>query len=211
MLGTIVNTCTILIGGAVGATARQLIKDKYKKSLFDALGLACIVLGANAALPNMQKSEYPVLFILSLAIGSVIGTRLDFDGRLKRYEEQRRQRQSSTDKPKLIEGLTTAFLLYCIGTFAHSGMGIGRTREHFPLYKRHSRPRHVGRPGCHLWLGHATGRTDTLLLARYVLPDRLLFQCSHARAHALRTEHRRRCAHRQFRTLHSRHQGLQDH
>lgn len=121
MLGTIVNTCTILIGGAVGATARQLIKDKYKKSLFDALGLACIVLGANAALPNMQKSEYPVLFILSLAIGSVIGTRLDFDGRLKRYEEQRRQRQSSTDKPKLIEGLATACLLYCIGTFSIVG------------------------------------------------------------------------------------------
>jgi len=123
MLGTIVNTCTILIGGAFGATARQIVKERYKKTLFDALGLACIVLGCNAALPNMQKSEFPVLFILSLAIGSVIGTRLDFDGRLKRFEEKRKARRLGNGKQEteLMEGLTTACLLYCIGTFSIIG------------------------------------------------------------------------------------------
>lgn len=123
MLGTIVNACTILIGGAVGATARQLIKEKYKKTLFDALGLACIVLGCNAALPNMQKSEFPVLFILSLAIGSVVGTRIDIAGRLKRFEEKRQARRLGDGKQEteLMEGLTTACLLYCIGTFSIIG------------------------------------------------------------------------------------------
>lgn len=125
MLGTIVNACTIIVGGAVGATACQLIKEKYKKALFDALGLACIVLGCNAALPNMQKSEFPVLFILSLAIGSVIGTRLDFDGRLKRYEQRRQLRSvgagAESAQAHLMEGLTTASLLYCIGTFSIVG------------------------------------------------------------------------------------------
>lgn len=123
MLGTIVNACTIIIGGAVGATARQLVKDRYKKALFNALGLACLVLGANASLPNMQKSEFPVLFIISLAIGSVIGTRLDFDGHLKRYEERRRQRRldNGPQETELMEGLTTACLLYCIGTFSIVG------------------------------------------------------------------------------------------
>lgn len=123
MLGTIVNTFTIILGGAVGATARRLVKARYKESLFNALGLACLVLGANAALPNMQKSEMPVLFILSLAIGSVIGTRLDFDARLKRFEEKRRQRRigSGKQQTELMEGLTTACLLYCIGTFSIVG------------------------------------------------------------------------------------------
>lgn len=121
MLGTIVNACTILLGGAVGATARQLVKERYKKTLFDALGLACIVLGCNAALPNMQKSEIPVLFILSLAIGSVVGTRLDFAGRLKRFEEKRQKRSAEKQESKLMEGLTTACLLYCIGTFSIVG------------------------------------------------------------------------------------------
>lgn len=123
MLGTIVNACTILIGGAVGATARQLIKERYKKTLFDALGLACIVLGCNASLPNMQKSEFPVLFILSLAIGSVVGTRIDIAGRLKRFEEKRQSRRLGDGKQEteLMEGLTTACLLYCIGTFSIIG------------------------------------------------------------------------------------------
>ena len=56
---------------------RTGIGEKYKLTLFNALGLCCLVLGANAALPNMAKSEYPVMFILSLAIGGIIGTRLD--------------------------------------------------------------------------------------------------------------------------------------
>lgn len=123
MLGTIVNTCTILIGGAFGATARSLVKVKYKDSLFNALGLACLVLGTNAALPNMQKSEFPVLFILSLAIGSVVGSKIDFDARLKRFEENRKKKHMGNDKQesKLMEGLTTACLLYCIGTFSIVG------------------------------------------------------------------------------------------
>lgn len=123
MLGSIVNACTIIIGGAIGATARQLVRDRYKKALFDALGLACIVLGCNAALPNMQKSEIPILFILSLTIGSVVGTRLDFAGRLKRFEERRHKRRLGNGKQEteLMEGLTTACLLYCIGTFSIVG------------------------------------------------------------------------------------------
>ena len=58
MLGTIVNTATILIGGVFGSFLGTGIKEKYKKALFDALGLCCIVLGINASLPNMAKSEY---------------------------------------------------------------------------------------------------------------------------------------------------------
>lgn len=123
MLGTIVNASTIIIGATIGSTAHNLIKEKYKKALFDALGLACLVLGANASLPNMAKSEFPVLCIISLAIGSVIGTRLDLAGRLKRYDEKRKERQQSRGKEgtNLMEGLTTACLLYCIGTFSIVG------------------------------------------------------------------------------------------
>ena len=112
MLGTIINTATILVGGAFGAVARRGIGEKYKKVLFDALGLCCLVLGANAALPNVAKSEFPVLFILSLAIGGLIGTRLDLAGRLERASRQHKG---------AVQGLTTGCLLYCIGTFAIVG------------------------------------------------------------------------------------------
>lgn len=119
MLGTIVNTCTILIGGTFGAVVRQGIGNKYKKALFDALGLACLVLGMNASLPNMSKSEYPVLFILSLAIGGVIGTKLDLAGHIDRLNAKINAKRKKESKG--LEGLVTGCLLYCIGTFSIVG------------------------------------------------------------------------------------------
>lgn len=119
MLGTIVNTCTILIGGAFGATVRSGIGDKYKKALFDGLGLCCLVLGINAALPNMAKSEYPVLFILSIAIGTLIGTKLDLAGRIDRMNAKLNTRNGNENNG--LQGLMTGVLLYCIGTFSIVG------------------------------------------------------------------------------------------
>lgn len=112
MLGTIVNTCTILIGSTLGCLLRKGIGDKYKKTLFDGLGLCCLVLGMNAALPNMSKSEYPVLFILSIAIGGLIGTKLNIENRIN---------QISQNNKGAVQGLTTGVLLYCIGTFSIIG------------------------------------------------------------------------------------------
>lgn len=119
MLGTIVNTCTILLGGTFGAIVRTGIGEKYKKTLFDALGLCCLVLGINAALPNMAKSEYPVMFIVSLAIGGIIGTRLDLAGRIDRLNAKLNAR--SGKETNGLQGLMTGILLYCIGTFSIVG------------------------------------------------------------------------------------------
>ena len=119
MLGTIVNTSTILIGGAFGAIVRAGIGEKYKKTLFNALGLCCLVLGINAALPNMGKSEFPVLFILSLAIGGVIGTKLDLSGRLDRMNDKMNKKNGNENNG--LQGLMTGVLLYCIGTFSIVG------------------------------------------------------------------------------------------
>lgn len=119
MLGTIVNTCTILIGGTFGAIVRAGIGEKYKKSMFDALGLCCLVLGANASLPNMAKSEYPVMFILSLVIGGIIGTKLDLAGRIDKLNAKLNRRNGNEDNA--LQGLMTGVLLYCIGTFSIVG------------------------------------------------------------------------------------------
>lgn len=119
MLGTIINTCTIIAGGAFGAIVRGGISDRYKKVLFNALGLACLVLGANAALPNMAKSEFPVMFILSLTIGGLIGTKLDLAGRIDRLNA-RLNKKNKTENNAL-QGLVTGLLLYCIGSFSIVG------------------------------------------------------------------------------------------
>ncbi len=119
MLGTIVNTITIVVGTAFGSVVREGIGEKYKTALFNALGLACLVLGMNASLSNMGKSEYPVMFILSLAVGGVVGTRLDLAGRIERLNA--RLNAKSGRENNSLNGLITGLLLYCIGTFSIVG------------------------------------------------------------------------------------------
>ena len=115
MLGTIVNVGCILSGSVIGSFVSRGINEKYKTALFDALGLATIGLGVNAFVSNMPKSEYPVLFIASLAVGTVLGTWLDLNGKFQSLL------QKAKGGSKLAEGLSTAILLFCIGTLSILG------------------------------------------------------------------------------------------
>lgn len=118
MIGTIVNTCTIIAGTVVGSLLNRGIKEKYKTAMYNALGLASLMIGLNAAITNMPKSRFPVLFILSLAAGGVAGTALDIDGRFRRAVERRSKAKAGRS---LADGLSTAVLLYCIGPLSMLG------------------------------------------------------------------------------------------
>ena len=91
MLGTIVNTSCIIVGSLLGSLARKAIKPEYRDALYNAMGLAALLLGTGAFVSNISKSEYPVLFIASLAIGSLTGTVLKisdrFNGLVSRYSK----------------------------------------------------------------------------------------------------------------------------
>ena len=119
MLGTIVNTATIIAGAVIGSCLKKGIKPKYQTAMFNAMGLCSLALGFNACCQNMPKSNYPVLFIVSLAVGSLAGYVLDLDGRFKRLVDGKKK--SSNDEKRLSEGLSTGILLYCIGTFSMVG------------------------------------------------------------------------------------------
>lgn len=118
MTGTIVNTCAIILGTLAGTILNRGIKEKYKTALYNALGLASLMIGLNASITNMPKSEYPVLFILSLAVGGVVGTALDIDGRFRQAVERRSKAKNGRN---LADGLSTAILLYCIGPLSMLG------------------------------------------------------------------------------------------
>lgn len=118
MIGTIVNTAAIVAGTVIGAVLNRGIKEKYKAVLYDGLGLACLMIGLNAAITNLPKSRFPVLFILTLAVGGVIGTAADIDGRFRRMVERRSKRGGGQN---LADGLSTAILLYCVGPLSMLG------------------------------------------------------------------------------------------
>lgn len=114
MIGTIVNTIAILVGSVAGSFLKKGIKEEYKSALFTAMGFAAVALGVNAIVQNMPNSAYPVLFIASLAIGGLVGTIIDIDAKF----QQLVGRFSQSD---LSKGLSTAILLFCIGTLSILG------------------------------------------------------------------------------------------
>jgi uncharacterized membrane protein YqgA involved in biofilm formation len=118
MLGTIVNTTCIIVGTLVGSFLHRGIKERYKRTLYDGLGLASLAIGLNATISHFSESKYPVLFIVSLAVGGVIGTRLDLDGRFRRAVNKHTKTGNANN---LAEGLSLAILLYCIGPLSMLG------------------------------------------------------------------------------------------
>lgn len=135
MIGTIVNTGTIIVGAILGSLLHRGVKEKYKEAIYTALGLACLAIGLNATISNLPESEFPVLFVISIALGAVIGTALDIDGRFHRLVDKIQRRgqqggQASSDgistpsarpSSRLADGLATACLLYCIGPLSMLG------------------------------------------------------------------------------------------
>lgn len=114
MIGTIVNTATILTGSIIGSVIRKGIKEEYQGALYNAMGLSATVLGVNAVVGNLPESPYPVLFILSLALGSLLGTIADLDGKFHSLV-------GKFSHSNLGQGLSTGILLYCIGTLSILG------------------------------------------------------------------------------------------
>lgn len=114
MIGTLVNVGAIIAGSLIGSIFKKGLNEKYQAALFTAIGFAATVLGINAVVTNMKNSAFPVLFIISLAVGSLIGTALDIDGRFQRLVGR-----FSTSN--LGQGLSTGILLFCIGTLSILG------------------------------------------------------------------------------------------
>ena len=74
MIGTYLNTLAILVGTGIGCLLHGGIKPRYQEVLYLAIGLAALGIGLENVVNNMQKSHYPVLFIVSIACGAVLGT-----------------------------------------------------------------------------------------------------------------------------------------
>lgn len=134
MIGTIVNTATIIAGTVIGTILHRGVKEQYKEVLYTGLGLASLAIGLNATISHFPQSDYPVLFIVALAVGGVVGTMLDIDGRFKRLIDKLKKGGDHREN-RLADGLATALLLYCIGPLSMLGPVISALKgDHTFLY-----------------------------------------------------------------------------
>lgn len=108
------NTLAIAIGTTIGSITKKGLKKEHEEALFNAIGLCAFCLGISTFCSSITKSSYPVLFIISLAIGTLIGTILNLDEKFNNLT-------SKIGGEGLVKGLQTAILLFCIGTLSILG------------------------------------------------------------------------------------------
>ncbi|MHC1716388.1 MAG: DUF554 domain-containing protein [Candidatus Dojkabacteria bacterium] len=115
-LGTIINIVAVILGSSIGLIIRNKLPEKYKKTIFQGIGLFTIVLGISMALPIPN----PLIIIFSILIGGLIGTFLKVEDRLENLSSVIKRELNLKDS-QFNEGLITAFLIYCIGSMTILG------------------------------------------------------------------------------------------
>lgn len=130
-MGTIVNVLAIIVGGLLGLLFKGGLKEHYQKAVIQALGLSTLFIGVSGVLPGMLVVEDGTLtgvstketlgMILSLALGTLIGEWLDFDGKMERLGAWLKKKATRGDDSQFIQGFVTASLTVCIGAMAIVG------------------------------------------------------------------------------------------
>ena len=99
------------------------ISKKYEHALFTVMGLAALGIGLENVVNNLPKSRYPVLFIVSLALGTLLGTWWDLDTKFAHLIKH------FGGKNQQVKGLATGILLCCIGALSIIGPVMAAVRH----------------------------------------------------------------------------------
>lgn len=112
MIGTLINFATVMVGGFLGLLIGSHLPERIKTIVVSAIGLITIVLGVSQAI----KTENPLIPLLALVIGSVIGELIDIDRGFNTLGDWLKKR---FERPGSEQNFTLAFVLaslqFCVG------------------------------------------------------------------------------------------------
>jgi uncharacterized membrane protein YqgA involved in biofilm formation len=113
MGGTLLNMATVLAGGLAGLAIGQHLPERLRGSLIGALGLITLFLGIG----NAGRTANPLVLLVSVLAGAIIGELLDLDAALARLAAllQRRIGESQARRGRFVTGFVTASLVFCVG------------------------------------------------------------------------------------------------
>ncbi len=132
MLGTIVNSLTIIGGSLVGLLFKKGIPEKYNHTIMQAMGLCVLLIGVKGALGCNDL----LIIIISCAVGSLIGERIGIENLLERIGNFLQKKISNTGTG-FSAGFVTASLMYCVGSMAIVGsLESGLTGNHATLFAK---------------------------------------------------------------------------
>ena len=115
LTGALVNLITVVAGTLVGLVAGKFLNERIRAATMSAVALITI----GIAIPGLMNSTKPLVPILSLVIGTVIGEALDIDRAVNRLGDKLQEKFQG--KGRITEGFVTCTLLFAVGAMTIMG------------------------------------------------------------------------------------------
>lgn len=138
MFGTIVNAIAIVIGSLGGLLLKRFLKKIDETPLLQVIGIFVAIIGLLGILKNMLvidngnlTSQYELVILICLVLGTIIGQSLKLDTRLNHLSDNLGKRFGGS---AFSEGLITASLIFCVGAMAIIGTTESVLGNHEILY-----------------------------------------------------------------------------
>ena len=140
MLGVLVNTLAIIVCSLVGLCVKKLLNDRIENVVMQALGLCVLVVGIIDAINPVPGTEGILVVIISMAVGSMIGSALNIEKGLesvgyafeKGFNKIVKKSKTEGKNSDFSEGFIQATMVFCIGAMViygsiQAGLGDNKT------------------------------------------------------------------------------------
>lgn len=136
MIGTIVNSISIILGCIIGIIVKGRLSEKINNTVMNGLALCVIYIGIEGSF----KGENTLLTIVCIALGALLGEIIDIDkwlNKLGDYLEVKFNKGKEKEAVSISEGFVSASLLFCVGAMAIVGsLQSGLSGNHETLFAK---------------------------------------------------------------------------
>jgi uncharacterized membrane protein YqgA involved in biofilm formation len=115
-VGSLINGAAIVVGALLGLLLHGRFPDRVRVTMFQALGLAIMLIGLKMALAMTS----PILVVVSMLVGAVCGEACDIERHMARAGD-RIKAVFHSKNALFTDGLVTASVVFCTGTMAILG------------------------------------------------------------------------------------------
>lgn len=140
MVATFVNFIAIILGSVIGITLKKFIREDITKSVLKAIGIVVLIISVLGVIKhtvtieeNMLKTNYELLLIITVALGTFIGEYIDIDKYVNRFGKFV---EKKLNKSKISEAFINSTLIFSVGAMAIVGSISAGLGDHSIIYMK---------------------------------------------------------------------------
>ncbi|MGE4320911.1 MAG: DUF554 domain-containing protein [Acholeplasmataceae bacterium] len=136
-MGTLINVGAIILASILGVLLKKGLSEKIQKAVIFSIGLGLFALSLGWFIKDFIvistdlsiTTRYDLLMIISLVLGTIIGTWIDIDEKINKFALKF---ETKFKLPPIAKGFVTATLIFSVGAMSitgsiQDGLGQGMT------------------------------------------------------------------------------------